>query len=248
METNADRHWYDDGASYSPGAGTWTHVAGPSLPAGHPLDWPTYVQAGAKIIDFSAWLKSFTTGDGGGSNSGVDTFVYDAQNGAWRRLPTPSGRSVGPPAAPIQGVGTGQAAVVQGVPYNCGDCPGPAVSDVTAVLHLADDRWTSAVPANAVGHLQPTGAYYPDYSGAAWLGASMFAYVTQTGNNGNGPAVASLYDPVTNRWRLLPTAPFSCGSGGGTDPVTWTGTQVIVLCAPSRGKASGLVFKLAPAP
>jgi hypothetical protein len=244
---NTDRHWYDDGASYSPAAGAWTHISGPTLPAAHPLDWPTYVQAGSEIIDFSAWLHSFRSGDGRGSTSGVDTFVYGTQTGAWRRLATPRGAGPGP--APIAGVWTGQAVVLQGFPYNCGECPGPAANDDTSVLHLATDSWTSAVPENATGRFrEPSGAYYPDYSGAVWLGDSMFAYVPQSGNDGTGGALATLYNPTANRWRLLPKAPFSCGGVGGPDSVTWTGTQVIVVCVPSSGRVSGLLFNLASAP
>ncbi len=243
---NTDNHSFDDGASYSPAAGAWTHISGPTLPAGHPLDWPTYVQAGSQIIDFSAWLHSFRSKNGGGSTSGVDTFAYDTQKEVWTRLAAPRAKAAGPPAAPIAGVWTGQAVVLQGFPYNCGNCPGPPASDLTRVFHLASDSWTSAVPENVTGRpLGPTGGYYPDYSGAVWLGDLMFAYVPQSGNDGTGRARATLYDPSTNRWRLLPRAPFSCGSGGSTDSVTWTGNQVIVVCVPSSGSASGLLFNLA---
>jgi hypothetical protein len=241
----ADHHSYDDGASYSPTSDSWTYIPGPRLPASHPLDWPTYVQTGNQLIDFSAWLHSFKLPNGGGSNSGVDTFVYDSRHRTWRLLAHRASDG-SPPPAPIEGVWTGETVVLQGFPYNCGGCRGPNAADYTEQFHPNSGHWTSASPQDNRDEVTVPGSnYYPDYSGVAWLGKSMFAFVPVTGDNGEGDADATVYDPVTNRWRALPAAPFACGTGGGTDSVTWTGSQVVVICVPTSGDASGLVFSLA---
>ena len=55
------------------------------------------------------------------------------------------------------------------------------------------------------------------------------------------PGAASLYDPSTQRWSLLPTAPFGCSSG---QPV-WTGRQILIYCpqfGAKRPSTAGLVY------
>ena len=135
---------------------------------------------------------------------------------------------------------TGDEAVVRGMPYNCGDCPGPPVADVTDAYQPATNTWTALAP-----DLVPDGTL-------TWTGAVLLSF--NPGQTGSLPPAtvslvpgdASVYNPAGSSWQMLPPAPSGCRSWPSPIPV-WTGSQVLIYCTPcdadaSATGASGIIY------
>jgi hypothetical protein len=221
---------YADSAAYDPALNRWTPIAAPVPPRGQGLDWVAGVQAGRELLAWSDWSITHQTGPGSFTErGGVDLFAFNEQTGRWRLLPTEPNEL---PAVDTA-LWTGHDVLARGITYNCGSCPGPFVPEATDVFNLARNSW-KRLPADPLGSNDPL---------SAWTGAALVSFIGsgQFGTVGPGSTVA--YDPLTNRWRHLPHAPYGCDSSQA--PI-WTGQALLLYC-PRTGKGAagrhdGLAF------
>ncbi|MGP8161312.1 MAG: hypothetical protein ACLQGJ_08870, partial [Candidatus Dormibacteria bacterium] len=225
---NSSSQSYGDGAAYDPAAGVWRSIPEPSAVEGHPVEWTAAVQTGGELIAWSEWQEM--NRDSAGllqPSGGVDLFAYDGDSGTWQAIP--QARGALPDAQQV--LWTGDEAVVRGMPYNCGACPGPPVADVTDAYQPATNSWTALAP-------DPV----PDGT-LTWTGAALLSFnPAQTGSLPPAmaslvPGDASVYNPAGSAWQMLPPAPSGCQSWPSPVPV-WTGSQVLIYCIPYDAEAS----------
>jgi len=228
---------HGDGAAYDPSTNRWQHIPAPVPPSGHTLTLGTATQTDGQLLAWSEW--SLTTP--GGANSftttgGADLFAYAEQTGRWRLIPNAAG------ALPDveEALSTGQQAIVRGITYYCGGCPGPATPEVSDLYDPAHNHWTPLPPdpADALGGMD-----------SAWTGAALFSFNPgASATNPSDPSQdivpgdASAYDFGHKVWYLLPAAPSGCNDEQSSEPV-WTGTAVVLYCPDSESSGgAGLVF------
>lgn len=214
-----------DGAVFDPGAGTWTHVAAFTPPAGHHESVVAAVPEGGRMLVFTSWVENVA----GGVSGGMDVFAYAPASGRWTRIGVPASALPGPAEA----LTAGDDVIVRGAPYNCGICPGPFAPEVTDLYDPSHGTWTTLPP-------DPLGG---DRELSAWAGDALFSYDAGCQCGNHGPGSATLYDPSRNAWRALPAAPVGCGDG-----LFWTGSRLLVACPgdAERGAPGGLVLTPAP--
>ncbi len=227
-------HSYGDGASFNPALNRWQHIAPPAPPNGHPLTWRAAVNASTELLAWSEWAQSRRTGpDTGTDSGGVDLFAYREDTGQWRLVPPAAGML--PDAEEV--LWTGQFALVRGITYNCGVCPGPFVPEATDLYNPLRNTWTRLPP-------DPLGG---SNLVAARTGTALFSF-NPGGQFGRvRPGDASVYDAKLRRWSRLPAAPFGCDT---QDSPAWTGMQLLLYCPrPPGGPGAGhdgLGFKVRP--
>ncbi|HEV7534777.1 MAG TPA: hypothetical protein VGP90_04030, partial [Acidimicrobiia bacterium] len=104
----------------------------------------------------------------------------------------------------------------------------------------AADRWSALAP-------YPSAATPLAGQPAVWTGQRLLTWGTPTDatdDSGDGPpppAAAGVYDPVTDRWRAVPTGPLS---GRVFHTATWTGQEMLVWggTAGDAGLADGASY------
>jgi len=227
---------YGDGAAYDPSTNRWQHIPAPVPPSGHPLTLGLAAQVDGELLAWSEW-SMYGSGDAGGFTitGGADLFAYAEVTGRWSLIPDAAGAL--PDVEEV--LSTGQQAIVRGITYFCGGCPGPALPEASDLYDPAQNRWT-ALPPDPVA---VTGAT------SAWTGAALFSFnpAGETGSPSTPsedlvPGDASVYDPVNNAWQPLAAAPSGCNDGWPWSPV-WTGTEIVIYCPDSAsGGGAGLVF------
>jgi N-acetylneuraminic acid mutarotase len=225
-----------DGAAYDPSTNRWQHIPAPVPPSGHALTLGLAAQVDGDLLAWSEWSTTTQTSNGFTGTGGADLFAYSELTGRWRLIPNAAGAL--PDVEEV--LSTGQQAIVRGITYYCGGCPGPALPEASDLYDPAQNRWT-ALPPDPVA---VTGAV------SAWTGAALFSFnpMGEASSPSNPsedlvPGDASAYDLVTNTWQPLPAAPSGCNDGWPWSPV-WTGAAVLIYCPPSAGSAvgAGLVF------
>lgn len=225
---------YRDGASFNPALNRWQHIAPPVPPNGHPLTWRAAVMANGQLLAWSEWATSRRTGPNTEADSGgVDLFAYREDTGRWRLVPPAAGML--PDAEEV--LWAGQFAVVRGITYNCGACPGPWVPEATDLYSPLRNTWTRLPP-------DPLGG---SNLVSAWTGAALISF-NPGGQFGRvHPGDASVYDASLRHWNRLPPAPFGCDT---EDSPAWTGRQLLLYCPrPPRGRGAGhdgLAFTVGP--
>ena len=226
---------YADGATYDPATDRWQILPTAVPPRGHPLTWDTAVQAGpGRLLAWSQWSSTKATGPGSTETSGgADLFVLDETTAKWHDVPTASGAL--PSIKTV--LWTGDHAVVRGITYNCGACPGPFVPEATALYDPATNTWERLPP-------DPLGG---DDMSSTWARSALFSFDSgfQTSGSAYGtvnPGDASLYDPASDRWTRLLTAPIGCDDSG---PPIWTGRELLTYCA-SVASTAGRAYVPAP--
>jgi hypothetical protein len=215
---------YTDAAAFDPEAWTWRSLSVPQPPAGHPLRWRAAVFADGQLLAWSDWAMSPRAGSGE-NTEGADLFSFSPDQHTWRLVPS------SPAALPDveDAIVADSQVIVRGLPTAiCNRCIGPFVTGATAVYNPVTMAWFRLPP-------DPLGV---NYYGSAWTGAALFSFnamamVGISGPSGTGvstlPGAASAYDPSTNRWVRLPTAPAGCG--GSSESSLWTGLGVAVSCS-----------------
>jgi hypothetical protein len=187
------------------------------------------VHAGDGLLTFSLWSELRAAGHGIFETvDGTDLFAYDLQDGEWRTVPG----SAGAVPVPLQTVATSGGVIVRGAPYNCVFCEMQPPAAVSGLYDPVRNSWTRLPP-------DPLAGAGPE---SAWTGVALFSFdpslspFTGQATPGQG-AGASVYDPSTKRWTLLPAAPLNCPSLPipyevlySYPPVIWTGQQILVYC------------------
>ncbi len=227
---------YGDGAAYDPATNSWQLLSKPVPPQRHPLTWRTAIQADGELLAWSEWGISKKTGPNTYTEAGgVDLFAYLERTGTCHLVPKAPGAL--PDAEEV--LWTGRLAVVRGITYNCGLCPGPYVPEVTDLYDPSGNTWTRTAEDPLAG----------DHLASAWTGAALFSFDDGFSSSGPHGAVvpgdASVYDPSSGRWQRLPTAPSGCQTGSGDQP-TWTGHSVIFYCPSTGSGPAGLAYTIGP--
>ena len=243
--TYGDPPTYGDGAALDPSTGTWNHIAAPVPPRGHQLAFQTVVQTGDELLAFSLWSEFHSLGNG--TEEGVygrDLFAYDLRSGDWRTVGDWPDVPARPDSVtvPEEALSTAGGVIVRGAPYECLFCnlvPPPEVTDLYDPAR------------NSSARIAPD-PLATDNLISAWTGDALFSFDPSSQSGATRPGAASLYDPSTGRWSLLPTAPLGCPMSGIPTRVVysysspiWTGHQILIYC-PQFGKPptapSGLVY------
>lgn len=194
------------GAAYDPAADTWRKLPDSSLA---PPDWTNGVWAGGEMV---VW-------GGGGACEGCPPwsggFAHDPESGSWRKLPQAPIEE----RADFQATWTGRELIVwggQAGPYGRAD---------GAAYIPANDAWQRI-------DRSPLDPRY--WATSLWTGEEVIIW---GGYNGYAPegarrifADGAAYDPPTDTWRTLATAPLlpRCGHSAvwtGTDLIVWGGTE-----------------------
>jgi hypothetical protein len=81
----------------------------------------------------------------------------------------------------------------------------------------AGNTW-KRLPADPLGSNGPV---------SAWTGAALVSFNAGGRFGQIGPGAMSAYDPRTNRWRRLRSAPFGCAPDASP---LWTGRELLMYC------------------
>jgi hypothetical protein len=221
-----------DGAAFDPSTNAWRRISTPTAPHGHRVQWTTVVQAGHEGIGFSNWFVQHASNPKGTTviTGGSDQFRLDETSDQWRYVP------VAPEAAqsPSQAIWTGRDVLVRsGASFDCPVCFGAIGAEITDLYDPADNMW-STLPEDPLAVANPW---------SLWVGDAVFSFDPTSDIGLIRPGATSLFDLSTGRWSRLHTAPSGCGS---TEPMIWTGTQVLIYCpdlgANASSSPSGLVY------
>ena len=224
---------YTDAAAFDPKAWTWRSLSLPQPPAGHPLRWRAAVFADNQLLAWSDWAMSPRAGPGG-YTEGADLFSFSPDQHTWRLVPS------SPAALPDveDAIVADSQVILRGLPTAmCNRCIGrPFVTEATALYNPVTMAWFRLPP-------DPLGG---DYYGSAWTGAALFSFnpmamIGISGPSGTEvitvpPGAASAYDPSTDQWERLPTAPVGCA--GSSESSLWTGLAFAVSCSELFTKSS----------
>lgn len=224
-----------DGAVYDPASGSWQSLPAPVPPHGHPLMWSTAIQAGGELVAWSQWWAFRSTGPNSSTGSwGVDVFDYLERTGTWELVPEAPGEA----QDAAEALWTGQFAIVRGT-IDCGPCSPPFIPESTDLYNPSTNTWTAVPP-------DPLGGQGME---SAWTGAALVSFDTDFTSSGPFgtvvPGDASVYDPVSGRWGLLPAAPSTCSDAA---PPVWTGQSVILYCPSAAAGPAGLMLTAAGTP
>ena len=221
-----------DGAVYDPTGDTWRPLPSPALPPGHDAVVQTFsVAVGPRAYLWTVWTRSMTRTQGDGllmtTTGGVDLSVLDITTGTWapsREWPADRGLS-----APIW---TGTDILFPAVGrVRLPGSTGPMMIGLRgARWDPTIDRWTRITH----GPVDDLDAQY------VWTGNALLAVNTSTrtgtmnGKNTHNPGEAAVWDPATDTWTSIASAPFSA-----EDPaIAWSGRQLL-LWGPLSGGATG---------
>jgi N-acetylneuraminic acid mutarotase len=179
-----------DWFAYDPSAGVWT----PTAPAPFARSFPISVWTGSEALFWGGYDETRNHRDG---------MAYDPQNDTWRTIPEAPLDTDHPAVS----VWTGEELILWG-----GGRPGEPSNHTGAAYDPSTDSWRRI--ADAPVELNA--------SGGAWSGRAMYVF----GSNLNGRNVADVqgivtarYDPLSDTWTELPTAPLSpqASAGGWVD-------------------------------
>ena len=215
-------------AMFDPAKNTWSK----SIAVPEKKDQEVSVFAAAATDDrlyvWQEWSHTLDDADGSTATSfGIEPEAFDLATIAWISGPAQS------PNAP-NGFGsqvwTGNAIYVPDNNGWCGGCAGPP--HVAGAGHLLDPRtntWTT-MPAGPVDRGQPS---------ALWTGSALLAFNTTmeiSGPNAHHlPGEAAVWDPATNVWTSLPSAP----SADSEVVAVWANNQLLMWGARTGGLRFG---------
>lgn len=228
----AIQSWY-----YSPSRDTWTQ-GDPIRPATNAeIGGAELLVRGDEIDSFVGW--SYV--DSGGMFDRVTAYARSSGGALWRPIAYRPALEL---LRPVVGAGA-EILLAGGQPF-VGLHPSPFMTVSGVRLNPATGTSTP-LPAFPAAIDQPT------YD-ITWTGAALLAYNTdEYGQDPDGttqlPGLAAAWDPGTNAWTTLPSAPLA---PYGTTPGVWTGTELLtwgLMFPPNRAndpdrqvRAAGLVF------
>ena len=203
---------YDDGARYDPDSDSWEPMAdGPAAGRYTVVAW-----TGSELLLWGQVAGPL-------EDLGAAGTAYDPVEDRWRPLP-----DAPIPSQPYAaGVWTGEELVVWGG-YDQSDDGVVQGEDRGAAYDPSTNKWRPIAES-------PLEARY--YHGAVWTGDEMIVWGGVVGDGAEGRSFAdgAAYDPVTDTWRMLPSA---TGFVGRMDPtLLWTGRDVLVWGGMDSGPA-----------
>jgi hypothetical protein len=225
---------YTDGATFDPATGTWRKLGDAKSPDGRTVEWRAAVMTDHDLLAWSIWSTRTRVYDDPNAAPGAEEYRgagggemyrYDPDTDRWSLVPNTQ-ESVGDVE---QALWTGHEVMVRGYGFWCG-CPGPFQPQITRIYRPATGTWTE-VPADPLETAHQV---------SAWAGG-LFSY--------SGSGSVSAWNPTTDTWRRLPSAPNYCG--GGQQKPAFLGNRVVYWCphagAGAAAKHDGLAYTLTPA-
>ena len=159
-------------------------------------------------------------------------FHYLESTGTWELVPEALGEAQD--AAEV--LWTGKFAIVRGT-IDCGPCSPPFTPENTDLCNPSTNTWTAV-------RQDPLGG---QGMASAWTGAALVSLDTDFTSSGPSgmvvPGDASVYDPVSGRWGLLPAAPSTCLCRRAPGVDRSVGDPLLLLS--TAGGSAGLVFTAA---
>lgn len=204
-------------AAYNPASNAWRRIAPlPLAPQGQYFT-VTAVSTGKGIIAWEAWGSRSTLNDSTTSYSaGLASYRYDTKANHW----SVDSSGDGPPARVEKALWTGRQILVPAtvqcpLGYQCAATTGGH----GYALNVVTNTW-SAIARGPVDAFNPT---------SVWTGAALLSFDASAGSGAAGSGGAAAWDPSTDTWTTLPTAPYA-----GDVAAVWTGSSLLVWGPMSR--------------
>lgn len=203
-----------DSAAFNPSTNTWRTL--PALPAvsGHKYEVPAAVWTGDELFAWWPWDATETNGSETLGTSGYDLFAYSPAHNQWRAI-RDTGRTtgVGDP------VWTGTEIIVPATPPFNGAMAGPPPRDLQGGRYRpATNTW------NRIAHGRVDDITHT----TVWTGGSLVSIsMGLLGDPQNGdvtPGDTSAWDPTTDTWAKLPSAPYA---PSGDNSLVWTRHELL---------------------
>lgn len=213
--TSATLESNTDIAMFDPATNTWSKAI--AMPTKKDESVLAIVAAATddRLYVWQEWAHTIDHGGSTETSFGIEFSVFDPATSTW----TDDVPLAIAPAGIGSALWTGNSIYVPDTYAWCGDCAGPAHLDGPG--HLLDPRtntWTT-MPAGPVDSGQPS---------VLWTGGALLAFNTTTetsGPNGNHfRGEAAVWDPATNAWTSLPSAP----SADSEVVAVWANNQLLV--------------------
>jgi hypothetical protein len=207
-------------AAYDPSTNRWRNLpAMPSTP-GHEVRHLRAMVTDRGIYVGQLWQHITTDGDSVELDAGTDFVVYDPAQNTWTKRETSAATNDDQPSG-LDGVTVAgdQLLVLPGQGWH-GDSSTwpPSLLGHGYRLDLATGVWT-AMSAGPIDGTNPLGV---------WTGSALLEYTgtiesSLDGGPSTGPGESAIWDPETDTWTALPTAP---GGGLGNNAV-WAGDRLL---------------------
>lgn len=224
-----------EAVEYLPDSNSWTPRFDLHLPKNHELLFFTPLAAGDRVFIWSMWSHSTKIGPHSYAGwSGVDPYVFETGRRQWTSAPA---------VRPIDGTDVrqplwdGRQVIIPSGERYCGDCTGPWAPPKPGRMTDPDTGTHSAIAA------LPPSAYQP--ASLVWTGSALLAveggFSEHTATRWVvRPGGTALWNPSTNRWSVLPRAPFVAGTGDAV--IVWAGDRVLVWGELSGSPSGGIEF------
>jgi hypothetical protein len=229
-----DQYLYTDMASYDPGANAWKKLAPLPATKNHQVLLVVAVATGNRLYAWQGWVQSEPTADGTTTYYGIELDIYDPQSNNWT-VDHAASRGSGntnndSPDSLVGAVWTGSSIITPASQLFCGMCPGPYANGLQSrMLDVATNTWTK-LPHGPTDDLMPT---------SLWTGGALLSFNTTTTTSGPGgnhlPGEAAAFDPASDRWTSLPSAPLA-----GDVVAVWAGGRLLEwgsMSVPSNAEA-----------
>lgn len=212
--------WQDDGAVYDLDARTWTPIPAPPIPTMDRDRLPT-----PQVLEDGRLLIVNTMSEVAGA-------LYSPATGAW----TATG------SAPLSGRGGAVVEWTDGKLVVWGGIAGKAGAGLAdgAVWDEVTGEWTAVSPAPLAGRGE---------AAAAWTGDRLLLWGGSRGSAMSDShqvfADGAAYDPLNDRWEVLPDAPLEGRAGA---EALWTGRELVVIGGVGREVLTNRAALEAPQP
>lgn len=201
--------------AFDPDTRQWSTLPDLKLPRDHPALWITAVAAPDRLYVWVHWSRSIhLSATSGEVRSGIDGFTLDTAKSSWasNQLVPDQHHAVD------QSLWTGHDLILPASDIYCGLCSHPPSMNRHGYLVNPDTGDIQPLPHGPVDDLTP---HY------LWTGKALLAYDTGTYTSGptgaDLPGEAAAWDPTTNRWTSLPSAPLASQQ----TVAVWTGASLI---------------------
>jgi Kelch motif len=207
-------------AAYDPSTNRWREL--PPMPStpGHEVRHLRAMVTDRGVYVGQLWQHITTDGDSVELDAGVDFVVYDPAHNTWTKRQTSAATNDDqPPGLDGVTVAGDQLLVLPGQGWHGDSSTWPGMLGGHGYrLDLATGTW-SAMSAGPIDKTDPIGV---------WTGSALLEYTgTMTssldGGPTTGPGESAVWDPETDVWTALPTAP----GGGFGDTAVWASDRLL---------------------
>jgi hypothetical protein len=207
-------------AAYDPSRKRWRELPPMPMTAGHDVRHLRAMVTDRGIYVGQLWQHVTTDANSGTLDAGTDFVVYDPANNTWTKRETSAATFDDQPAG-LDGVTVAgdQLLVLPGQGWHGDSSTWPASFGGHGYrLDLASGAWT-AMSAGPIDKADPIGVW----TGSALLEYSGTVDSSIDGGPTTGPGESAVWNPETDVWTALPTAP----GGGLGDNAVWAGDRLL---------------------